>query len=286
MICANPSCRREFARPPGSKRKTCSDACRRARTSVAGMTDEERAARSRASKLRFTSPEARQAQSEASKRNWADPAIRGPMQAKMNATKRTPEYRQKLRAITKASWEKMEDGRKAGLEKMRATKRSPENREFQAAENRRRWADPAYKDRVRVSIAATFASLEYRQFFAAALTARWANPQFRQMMIRRIKEGQRTPQARANHSVAQKRLFANPAKAEVLRNAIEMAQARFREIVADPQQKAELVARILESRRLTYAVKKGQPLGIISAEQITNETLALILDEFGHARAA
>jgi hypothetical protein len=200
------------------------------------------------------------------------------------AYKRTPEYRERLRHLTLKSWrDDPTGGRARGIAKMRETQRSPRRREAMAAENRRRWADPEFRAKTRASLKRALGRPEVRAQLSAALSARWKDPAWRARMVNILSEVQSTPQARENHALAMRRRIAEHGMNWA---GLEAARKTMEEIWADPVRHAEMIDRILSSRRETYARQSSPKGAVISAKDVADATLAILLDEHGKARFA
>lgn len=95
------------------------------------------------------------------------------------AFKRTPEYRKQLSDLQKNDWSVNRKIRQIGIDKMTATKRTEEGRARQAAENRRRWADPEYRERVVRAVTEAENKPECVAFHRARMIQQWQNLQWR-----------------------------------------------------------------------------------------------------------
>lgn len=197
------------------------------------------------------------------------------------AYKRTPEYRAKMAKRTRQSWREHSATRSAGIAKMTARKRTPEGRRQQAEENRRRWASSEYRARTGASISRALKRPEVKAQLSAAKKALWSDPIWRERVTGILSAAQSTPTARANHSAAMRRRIAEHG---VNLTGLEAAWQKMEEIWSDPARHAEMIARILGSRQLTYASRSSAY--IIKADDILDAAMAIILDEKGRARVA
>lgn len=272
MICANPKCGKEFEPPKGSKRTTCSDSCR---GMIGWIASPVRATRpinpvprvACAICGRIFKPKARRLKC---------------CSRKCGITfKQTPAYRARLRDIQLKSWRDDPTGSHAhGIARMTATKRTQRSRDAQSAENRRRWSQPDYRERVGRSITAALLKPSTRQQLSENLAARWADPKARNKMLRALRIAQALPSTIQKKSISRKR-WLQTATEEERTCGLRAAWARMEEIWADPVQHAAMLERIIRGRRQT---KARNALGIISADQMIDATVALIINEHGTVR--
>lgn len=189
LVCAVESCRREFTRPPASKRVTCSRPC----WASFGWRDPEKAAKRRAkiSEVHKT-PEALARTAAFNKRRWSKPG-----------------EREKLALQNSRRWKGRIEEFERYRAKMRIIQTEPERRKMYSDLRKEWWADPKMRKRMTDAVNASAAVQEYRKNFGKFLKQRWADPEFRAKYTA-ANRARNTPEKAKKTSKRMKKLWADP----------------------------------------------------------------------------